>query len=111
MKNAMVTRFAFLALFLCVIAGCGATTEAAEPVDGVEADWSDGRGPEEKPAAAITSSPSSNGVGSSTPSGSYGGTRVSGPTRPHTGGPVRVRGYTRKDGTYVPPHTRSRPRK
>jgi len=26
-------------------------------------------------------------------------------------GPVSVRGYTRKDGTYVRPHTRSRPRK
>jgi hypothetical protein len=25
------------------------------------------------------------------------------------GGDVRVRGYTRKDGTYVAPHTRSRP--
>lgn len=28
-----------------------------------------------------------------------------------TGGPVRVRGYTRRDGTYVRPHTRSRPRR
>jgi len=25
------------------------------------------------------------------------------------GGDVKVRGYTRKDGTYVAPHTRSRP--
>lgn len=30
--------------------------------------------------------------------------------RPSGGGPVKVRGYTRKDGTYVRPHTRSRPR-
>ncbi|MBE2186696.1 MAG: hypothetical protein IAE99_07990 [Rhodothermales bacterium] len=28
-----------------------------------------------------------------------------------SGGPVRVRGYTRRDGTYVRPHTRSRPRR
>ncbi len=27
-----------------------------------------------------------------------------------SGGPVYVRGYTRRDGTYVRPHTRSRPR-
>lgn len=27
------------------------------------------------------------------------------------GGTVNVRGYTRKDGTYVPPHTRSAPRR
>lgn len=28
-----------------------------------------------------------------------------------SGGPVRVRGYTRKDGTYVAPHTRRAPRR
>ncbi len=28
-----------------------------------------------------------------------------------SGGPVRVKGYYRKDGTYVAPHTRSRPRR
>jgi hypothetical protein len=28
---------------------------------------------------------------------------------PGTGGPVHVRGYHRRDGTYVRPHTRSRP--
>jgi hypothetical protein len=28
-----------------------------------------------------------------------------------TGGPVQVRGYYRKDGTYVRPHTRSAPRR
>lgn len=28
-----------------------------------------------------------------------------------TGGPVRVKGYTRRDGTYVQPHTRRRPRR
>ncbi len=28
---------------------------------------------------------------------------------PPSGGPVHVRGYTRKDGTYVAPHTRSAP--
>jgi hypothetical protein len=28
---------------------------------------------------------------------------------PGTGGPVHVRGYYRRDGTYVRPHTRSRP--
>ena len=36
---------------------------------------------------------------------SYGGSSGS------TGGSVRVRGYTRRDGTYVRPHTRSRPRR
>jgi hypothetical protein len=29
--------------------------------------------------------------------------------RSGSNGPVHVRGYTRKDGTYVKPHTRSRP--
>jgi hypothetical protein len=29
--------------------------------------------------------------------------------RPARGGPVNVRGYTRKDGTYVRPHTRALP--
>jgi hypothetical protein len=31
--------------------------------------------------------------------------------RNYGGGPVQVRGYTRKDGTYVRPHTRSAPRR
>lgn len=30
---------------------------------------------------------------------------------PATGGPVHVRGYYRRDGTYVRPHSRSRPRR
>lgn len=30
---------------------------------------------------------------------------------PARGGPVRVRGYHRRDGTYVRPHTRRRPRR
>lgn len=30
---------------------------------------------------------------------------------PSTGGTVQVKGYTRKDGTYVKPHTRSAPRR
>lgn len=30
--------------------------------------------------------------------------------RSRSGGPVRVRGYRRRDGTYVHPHTRHRPR-
>lgn len=34
---------------------------------------------------------------------------IDGPTS--TGGPVYVRGYYRRDGTYVRPHTRSRPRR
>lgn len=29
---------------------------------------------------------------------------------PSSGGPVHVRGYYRRDGTHVRPHTRSRPR-
>ncbi len=33
------------------------------------------------------------------------------PATPSGSGPVRVRGYTRRDGTYVRPHTRSRPRR
>ena len=44
-----------------------------------------------------------------TPSKSYG----SGSTKntKSTGGTVQVKGYTRKDGTYVKPHTRSAPRR
>ncbi len=30
--------------------------------------------------------------------------------QPSTGGPIQVKGYFRKDGTYVRPHTRRRPR-
>ena len=36
-------------------------------------------------------------------------TRERSPTS--SGGEVHVNGYTRKDGTYVPPHTRSKPKK
>lgn len=32
-------------------------------------------------------------------------------TAPVPGGPVHVRGYYRRDGTYVRPHTRARPRR
>ena len=32
-------------------------------------------------------------------------------TKTSTGGTVQVKGYTRKDGTYVRPHTRSAPRR
>ena len=37
-------------------------------------------------------------------------TPSSSPSR-STGGPVQVKGYTRKDGTYVAPHTRKSPRR
>lgn len=33
------------------------------------------------------------------------------PYAPSIGGPVHVRGYYRRNGTYVAPHTRSRPRR
>jgi tetratricopeptide (TPR) repeat protein len=49
-----------------------------------------------KAAAQTASTPST-----LTPSTSYGSTS--------NGGPVSVKGYTRKDGTYVAPHTRSAP--
>ena len=41
----------------------------------------------------------------------YGGGYGSGGSGSSGGGRVHVRGYTRKDGTYVRPHTRSRPRR
>lgn len=46
------------------------------------------------------------------PSGYWGGaSRASAPCVTGYCGPVNVRGYYRKDGTYVRPHTRSRPRR
>ncbi|WP_148042732.1 hypothetical protein [Pedobacter jejuensis] len=44
-----------------------------------------------------------------TPSRSYGSGSTK--TTKSTGGTVHVKGYTRKDGTYVKPHTRSAPRR
>jgi hypothetical protein len=44
------------------------------------------------------------------PSTTY-NSRGSSPSPTYTGGRVYVRGYTRKDGTYVQPHTRSAPRR
>jgi tetratricopeptide (TPR) repeat protein len=49
---------------------------------------------------------STDSIPASTDSASATGSSV-----PGTGGPVHVRGYTRKDGTYVAPHTRSAPRR
>lgn len=46
---------------------------------------------------------------SSTPSRSY--SSGSSTSTKSTGGTVQVKGYTRKDGTYVKPHTRSAPRR
>ena len=40
----------------------------------------------------------------------YGGGKKTS-TSKSSGGPVQVKGYTRKDGTYVKPHTRSAPRR
>lgn len=40
------------------------------------------------------------------PNANYSGTKST-----YSGGTVQVKGYTRKDGTYVRPHTRSAPRR
>jgi hypothetical protein len=44
-------------------------------------------------------------------SGSPGSTAAPAALGPTTGGPVHVKGYFKKDGTYVKPHTRRSPRK
>jgi hypothetical protein len=56
-------------------------------------------------AARAAARDSSEQEGSSYGDGSYSSGRSSG------GGSVQVRGYTRKNGTHVSPHTRSRPRR
>ena len=50
----------------------------------------------------VYGSPSSTSLPTSSPSYSSGS---------YSSGPVRVKGYYRKDGTYVRPHIRSRPRR
>lgn len=73
----------------------GATAAADSPKKQVETEAppSNATYPEASPAAAPERAPTS----------SY--------SSPYTGDRVQVRGYYRKDGTYVRPHTRSRPRR
>lgn len=62
-------------------------------------------------ASNSPSAPSIYSSGHSTPS--YSGTSYrpsEGYSSSHSSGPVQVKGYYRRDGTYVQPHTRSRPR-
>jgi hypothetical protein len=51
------------------------------------------------------------GYVTSTPNAAEGNYRKASAPKSSSGGPVHVRGYTRKNGTYVQPHTRSAPRR
>lgn len=57
--------------------------------------------------------PSYTTYSSYTPSTTYNSTKSTSSFTPRSssGGSVQVKGYTRKDGTYVRPHTRSAPRR